>query len=104
MAPRWAGSTLRPMASARHRVVILGGGVAALEVMLALRELAEDRVDIDLLAPEPWFWYRPLSTIEPFGAQRVQHFELAAFARACSARFVLGATAVAVDADAKLVY
>jgi len=36
--------------------VIAGGGVAALEAALALRKLAEDRVDTELLAPEPHFW------------------------------------------------
>ena len=34
------------------RVVIAGGGVAALETLIALRDLAGDRVDITLVAPE----------------------------------------------------
>ena len=33
------------------RVVIAGGGVAALEAALALRELAEERVEIELVGP-----------------------------------------------------
>ena len=37
----------------RYRVLIAGGGVAALEAMVALRTLAEDRVDIELLSPRP---------------------------------------------------
>jgi sulfide:quinone oxidoreductase len=37
------------------RVLIAGGGVAALEAALALRALAEDRVRVELLAPEPQF-------------------------------------------------
>jgi aspartate oxidase len=32
------------------RVLIAGGGIAALEAALALRALARDRVEIDLLA------------------------------------------------------
>jgi sulfide:quinone oxidoreductase len=43
------------------RALIAGGGVAALEAMLALRALAEERVSIELLAPEPHSWYRPLA-------------------------------------------
>jgi hypothetical protein len=36
----------------RSRVLIVGGGVAGLETLLALRALAGDRVDITILAPE----------------------------------------------------
>ena len=50
------------------RVLIVGGGVAGLETMLALRAIAEERVDIELVAPEPQFWYRPLAVAEPFAA------------------------------------
>lgn len=42
------------------RVLIVGGGVAALEAALALRELAPDLVEVELVAPEPYFVYRPL--------------------------------------------
>ncbi len=38
-----------------HRVVIAGGGVAALEALLVLRELAEERVQIDVIAPNTEF-------------------------------------------------
>src|SRR5215211_7774354 len=75
------------------RVLIAGGGVAALEAALALRELAEERVSIELLAPEPHFWYRPLAVAEPFGNGNVNRIELSAVADACSARFTLGALA-----------
>ena len=47
------------------RVLIAGGGVAALEAALTLRELAEGRMRVELLAPEPQFWYRPLAVAEP---------------------------------------
>jgi NADPH-dependent 2,4-dienoyl-CoA reductase/sulfur reductase-like enzyme len=43
----------------RTEVVIAGGGVAALEAALALRELAGDRVTTTLLAPGTTFVYRP---------------------------------------------
>ncbi len=73
------------------RVVIAGGGVAALEAALALRALAEDRVGVELIAPEPHFWYRPLAVAEPFGLGEVRQFELAELAAAAGATFSLGA-------------
>ncbi len=81
------------------RVVIAGGGVAGLETMLALRALAEERVDVDLLAPDSHFWYRPLAVAEPFDLGRAEKFELAGVAAACSARFALASLA-SVDTDA----
>jgi sulfide:quinone oxidoreductase len=80
------------------RVVIAGGGVAGLEAMLALRELAGDLVDVELLAPEYHFWYRPLSVAEPFGLAQAQHFELADLAAAAGAAFTPGGL-VAVDSE-----
>src|SRR5512133_674557 len=49
------------------RVVIAGGGVAALEACLALRErLSAADLDITLLTPGSRFDYRPLSVLQPF--------------------------------------
>jgi sulfide:quinone oxidoreductase len=79
------------------RVLIAGGGVAALEAALALRALAEDRVAVELLAPEPHFWYRPLAVAEPFALGAVRHFELSELAAEAGAMHSLGAL-VAVDA------
>ncbi|HEX4929881.1 MAG TPA: CBS domain-containing protein [Gaiellaceae bacterium] len=75
----------------RTRVLIAGGGVAALEAVLALRELAEERVAVELLGPEPQFWYRALSVAEPFELGETRHYELAALATAAGATFTLGA-------------
>jgi sulfide:quinone oxidoreductase len=83
------------------RVVIAGGGVAALEAALALRALAEDRVSVELLAPETEFWYRPLAVAEPFGLGEVRHFDLAELATAAGATFSPGAL-TSVDAEAGL--
>jgi sulfide:quinone oxidoreductase len=85
----------------RFRVVIAGGGVAALEAALALRRLAEERVFIDLVAPEPRFWYRPLAVVEPFGRGRLHGLDLAELAGACGALFVVDELA-AVDTDARI--
>ena len=75
------------------RVVIAGGGVAALEALLALRELAPGRVAIQLVAPEPEFVYRPLLVAEPFGiaeARRVPLADVAADTGAHVVRDALG--------------
>jgi sulfide:quinone oxidoreductase len=85
------------------RVLIAGGGVAALEAALALRELGEGRVGVEMLAPEPEFWYRPLAVAEPFGLGQVRHFDLAELAAAAGATFLPGAL-TAVDAGGHLVH
>jgi sulfide:quinone oxidoreductase len=50
----------------RPRVVILGAGVAALEFALGLADLAPDRADVELIAPDDWFVYRPIAVAETF--------------------------------------
>ncbi len=72
----------------KFRVLIAGGGVAALEGLMALRELAGDRVDSVLLAPDPEFRYRPLSVTEPFGLATPRHLDLAEVALDHDATFV----------------
>jgi sulfide:quinone oxidoreductase len=71
-------------------VLIAGGGVAGLEAMLALKQLAQERVVIELLAPEPQFWYRPLATGEPFGHGNIHGLDLSAVAHESGALFTLG--------------
>ena len=68
---------LASMSSAsRHRVVIAGGGVAALEALLVLRETAEERVDLDLLTPNAAFAYRQMEFASLFAGEHVQRFDL----------------------------
>jgi sulfide:quinone oxidoreductase len=83
------------------RVVIAGGGVAALEAALALRALAEERVTVELVAPEPRFWYRPLAVAEPFGFGQARHFDLAQLAAAAGATYSPGVI-TSVDPGARL--
>src|SRR6266511_4136713 len=96
-------SCLEEMVGVATRVLIAGGGVAALEAALALRALAEDRVSVELLAPEPYFWYRPLAVAEPFGLGEVRQFELAELAGAAGAIFSPGAL-VRVDAGRRVAW
>jgi sulfide:quinone oxidoreductase len=58
------------------KVMIVGGGVAALEALIALRALAEDRVAIELVSPTPEFVYRPLAVAEPFGLGAARRYDL----------------------------
>jgi sulfide:quinone oxidoreductase len=83
------------------RCLVAGGGVAALETTIALRDLAPHLVDVELLAPEHEFWYRPLAVAEPFGLAKVVRFELGDLAASVDATFSLGAL-VSVDADARI--
>jgi sulfide:quinone oxidoreductase len=83
-------------------VLIAGGGVAALETALALRALGDHPFDVELVAPEHHFFYRPLAVAEPFDVGRVHRWELADLARAADASFTSGA-AESVDVDAHTV-
>jgi sulfide:quinone oxidoreductase len=69
-------------------VVIAGGGVAGLETALALRALANDRVNIKLIASEPEFLYRPMAVLEPFAAGHAQSYPLADMAAEIGAELV----------------
>ncbi len=62
---------------APRRVLIAGGGVAALETMLALQARAGSRASATLIAPDTEFAYRPLSTGEPFALTEAQRYSLA---------------------------
>ena len=91
-----------PGSSDKLHVLVAGGGVAALEAMVALRKLAGELVDIELVSPDADFFYRPLSVAEPFGLGTVLRFDLASLAHGCGARLSQG-TLVAVEADARRV-
>jgi sulfide:quinone oxidoreductase len=69
----------------RFRVVIAGGGVAALEAALALDELAGKLVEIELVAPNAEFAYRPMTVVEPFAYAPPQRFPVADVAAAVGA-------------------
>ncbi len=69
----------------KPHVVIAGGGVAALETMVALRELAEERVELILVAPDSLFVYRALAVAEPFGLGSVVQVPLDTLTAGCGA-------------------
>jgi sulfide:quinone oxidoreductase len=75
------------------RVTIAGGGVAALEGALAVRDLAGERVELTIVAPDERFTYRPLSVNEPFALGQEMSVPLEEIARDLGATLVRDALA-----------
>ena len=71
----------------KTRVVIAGGGVAGIEALLALHDLAGDQVSLTLVAPQPDFLYKPLLVEEPFDLGPADRHELAPLASEMGANF-----------------
>jgi sulfide:quinone oxidoreductase len=72
----------------KSRVLVAGGGVAALETALALAQLAPERVDVTLIAPNADFAYRPLAVREPFAYGHARRYPLARIAGDAGAELV----------------
>jgi sulfide:quinone oxidoreductase len=78
-------------------VLIAGGGIAGLEALLGLREVAGSRVSLTLVAPSPDFVYRPMAVAEPFAAGRARHIPLNEVAAHASAEVVVDAVELVDD-------
>src|SRR4051794_9076998 len=70
-----------------HRVVIVGAGVAGLEAMIALHELAGDRVDVTVVAPSDEFTIRAWGVMDPFGHPPATRFDVERMCADHDARF-----------------
>ena len=68
--------------------MIAGGGVAALEALIALHDLAPQRIHVTLIAPGPDFIYRPMAISEQFSRGARSHHPLARVARDFAADYV----------------
>jgi sulfide:quinone oxidoreductase len=75
----------------RLSVLIAGSGVAGLEALLAVRDLAADRVNVTVLTPEREFVYRPMSVAEPFARGRAERRALDEIVADHAATLVIGA-------------
>jgi sulfide:quinone oxidoreductase len=84
-------------------VLIAGGGVAGLETALGLQELAGDRADVTMLAPDGEFVYRPMTVGEPFALPHAQRHGLRAMVQDAGATLVDGELGW-VDTDSRLVH
>ena len=58
------------------RVVICGGGIAAVEGLLRLRKLAGDSIDITVVAPNDELILRPLAVLQPFAGGPPKHYPM----------------------------
>ena len=88
---------------AKLRVVIAGGGVAALETLLALRALAPEETAITVIAPNPEFVYRPMTVREPFAYPQAHRYPLAPIVREAGAALVVDELAW-VDAEKRIAH
>jgi sulfide:quinone oxidoreductase len=82
------------------QVLIAGGGVASIEAALALRDLAGDRVAVEISSPRKDFSYRPFAVGDPYGAAEIPHYDLEDLAARCGAAFRLESVA-SIDVDAQ---
>ena len=80
----------RPSHTGKLRVVIAGGGVAALETALALADLAFDRTDVTVIAPNAEFIYRPMVVREPFAYGAAHRYPLAPIVHDAGAKLITG--------------
>jgi sulfide:quinone oxidoreductase len=106
MAARATMSTVRRMISGtrdRLRVVIVGGGVAALETLLALRTLAGELVELTLICSEREFLYRPVTVAEAFDRGEARAYGLAEIVEGDHRATLIRDSLAHVDPDAKVV-
>jgi sulfide:quinone oxidoreductase len=89
--------------TSKLRVVIAGGGVAALETILALQALAPELTETTVLAPNSEFVYRPMVVREPFSYPAAHHYELAPITKDLGAKLVVDELGW-VDPDERIVH
>jgi sulfide:quinone oxidoreductase len=90
------------MTAPLFEVVVAGGGIAGLEALLALRELAGDRVSLTVVEPRSELALHALEPAEPFGAGTAGRLPVAEVADLARAHVVRSAIE-RVDADGRTV-
>ena len=91
-----------PLRTLDHRVVIVGAGVAGLEALLALRDLARERAQITVVAPTTDFLIEAAAVGRRFGRSAPEHHDIRELCAEQGAAFVQDAV-VAVDVDRRVV-
>ncbi len=76
---------LLPHSDGPVRVVVAGGGVAGLEALIALRTLAGDRSELELISPERTFAWRSLMVAVAFGGSAAPSIEIPELVRSVDA-------------------
>jgi sulfide:quinone oxidoreductase len=80
-------------------VLVAGGGIAALEAVLALLDLCPDETRVTVVCPDREFRYRPLTVQEPFTGEPAEHHELEPLLDELGAEFLGDALARVAVAD-----
>jgi sulfide:quinone oxidoreductase len=76
--------------TSKLRVLVVGGGVVAMEAALALHELAGERVSLAVLAPNRELVYRPMTVREPFSFATAASYPLAPILDEAGAELLAG--------------
>lgn len=84
------------------QIVIVGGGVAGLEALIALRALIGDRVPVTLVSQDEWFVDLPLTVGEPFGLASAARHPLRDIAAEFDAAFVHATVTAVVRAEHRI--
>jgi len=84
------------------RAIVAGGGVAGVETVLALHDLAGDRVEVVLVSEEPAFRVRALATATPFSAGHVLERPLSELAELSGARLRIDRVERVVPAERRV--
>jgi sulfide:quinone oxidoreductase len=90
------------MTRTKQRVIIAGGGTAGVEALLALHDLAAEKLDITLISSHPDFLYKPLLVEEPFGLGPAERHELAPLTEELGADFIHGVLNEVVTGDRRV--
>jgi sulfide:quinone oxidoreductase len=88
---------------AGFRVVICGGGIAAVEGLLRLRRLAGEDYDVTLLCPAEELRYRPVAVQEPFARPAARRFSIRRITGRTGAEWVKDALE-SIDSDEQVVH
>lgn len=88
-------------AGSRRKVLIAGAGIAGIETALALRDLAGDRVEVEMHDPRREFVFRPFAVGEPYGAARVFRYDMRRLVERCDAA-IRADGIVAIDWERRL--
>jgi sulfide:quinone oxidoreductase len=80
--------TAAPARPEKLRVIVAGGGVAALETVLALADLAPHHTDVTVMAPHAEFVYRPMTVREPFAYGPAHRYPLEPIVHDAGARLL----------------
>jgi sulfide:quinone oxidoreductase len=84
------------------RIVIAGGGVAALETLLALRSLAGNRLEFTVISPQSRFTYRPVTIAEAFDRATAASYSLHEIVGARGTDRLIADSLAEVDAPERL--